>query len=238
MGLQSIKFVAGREDIWRKLGDIADRPGQQWRDDFFGHPWGTVLADVTITSDAGWSASAPRLEPQPSGGKMIAKSVEIDRHFEEVANNDRPSTAIGLEMAGIAVEQLLIDPREIDGAEFRANELEETARPVEYLPDTGRWKLFAMTGEIDVEPGIEQLPDRFAGADIFDRAEMYGDMATAGVLAEYRRTEIPACIAIAGQAAPIEALLQRRGSKNRTVIQILWERSEGNFTHGRTSGGR
>lgn len=110
MGLQSIKLVAGREDIWRKLGDVADRPGQQWRDDFFRHPWGTVLAVVTITSDAGWSASAPRLEPQPTGGKMIAKSVEVDRHFETMTNDGRPPAAIGLEMAGIAVEQLLIDP--------------------------------------------------------------------------------------------------------------------------------
>jgi hypothetical protein len=75
-----------------------------------------------------------------------------------------------------------------------------------------------MTREIDVEPSIEQLPDRFAGADIFDRAEMYGDVAATGVLAEYGRTEIPACVAIARQAAPIEALLQRRGSKNRTVV--------------------
>ena len=99
-----------REDIGRKLGDVADRPGQQWHDNFFRHPWGPILADVTITGDAGWSASAPRLEPQPSRGKMIAKSVEIDRHFEKVANNDRPSAAIGLEMASIAVEQLLIDP--------------------------------------------------------------------------------------------------------------------------------
>lgn len=238
MGLQSIKFVASGKDIGRKLGDVADRPGQQWGDDVFRHSWGAVLADVTITSDAGWSASAPRVEPQPSGGKMIAKSIEVDRHLEKVTDDDRPSAAIALEMARVAVEQLLIDPRKIDSAEFDLHELEEAARPVEYLPNTGRRELLAMTREIDVEPGIEQFPDCFAGTDIFDRAEMYGDMATAGVLAKYRRPEIPACIAIAGQAAPIEALLQRRGSKNRTVMQILWERSEGNFAHGRTSGGR
>jgi hypothetical protein len=106
MLFESIKLFAGGEDIGRKLGDV----GQQWHDNFFRHPWGPILADVTITGDAGWSASAPRLEPQPSRGKMIAKSVEIDRHFEKVANNDRPSAAIGLEMASIAVEQLLIDP--------------------------------------------------------------------------------------------------------------------------------
>ena len=218
MGLQPIKLVAGGEDIGRKLGDVADRPGQQWCDDFFRHPWGAVLADVTITSDAGWSASTPRLEPQPSGGKMIAISIEVDRHFEKVTNNDRPSAAIGLEMAGIVVEQLLIDPREIDSAEFAADELEETARPVEYLPDTGGWKLLAMTRKVDVEPGIEELPDCFAGTDVLDRFEMYGDVAATGVLAEYGRTEIPACAAIARQAASIEAVLQRRGSKNRTVV--------------------
>lgn len=99
---------------------------------------------------------------------MIAISIEVDRHFEKVTNNDRPSATIGLEMAGIMVEQLLIDPREIDSAEFAADELEETARPVEYLPNTGRWELLAMTGKVDVEPGIEQLPDRFAAADVFD----------------------------------------------------------------------
>lgn len=153
---------------------------------------------------------------------MIAKSIEVDRHLEKVTDDDRPSAATGLEMARVAVEQLLIDPREIDGAEFAADELEEATRSVEYLPNTDRRELLAMTREIDVEPGIEQFPDCFAGTDIFDRAEMYGDMATAGVLAKYRRPEIPACIAIAGQAAPIEALLQRRGSKNRTVMQILW----------------
>jgi hypothetical protein len=218
MGLQSIKLFASGEDIGRKLGDVADRPGQQWGDDFFRHSWGAVLADVTITSDAGWSASAPRLEPQPSGGKMIAKSIEIDRHLKKVTNDDRPPAAIGLKMAGVAVEQLLIDPREIDGAEFAADELEEATRSVEYLPDTGRWELFAMTRKADVEPGIEELPDCFAGTDVLDRFEMYGDVAATGVLAEYGRTEIPACVAIARQAAPIEAVLQRRGSKNRTVV--------------------
>ncbi|WP_349631904.1 hypothetical protein [Bradyrhizobium sp. Leaf401] len=144
--------------------------------------------------------------------------MQVDRHFQELANNDRPTAAIGLEMAGIAVEQLLIDPREIDSAEFAADELEESARPVEYLPDTGRWELLAMTRKVDVEPDIEELPDCFAGTDVFDRCEMYGDVAATGVLAEYGRTEIPACVAIAREAAPIEALLQRRGSKNRTIV--------------------
>lgn len=218
MGLQSIKLFAGCEDIGRKLGDVADGPGQQWRDDFFRHPWGAVLADVTITSDASWSLSAPRLERQPSGGKMITIGMQVDWHFQELANNDRPTAAIGLEMSGIAVEQLLIDPREIDSAEIATDELEESARPVEYLPDTGRWELLAMTRKVDVQPGIEELPDCFAGTDVFDRPEMYGDVAATGVLAEYGRTEIPACVAIARHAAPIEALLQRRRSKNRTVV--------------------
>lgn len=164
--------------------------------------------------------------------------MEIDRHFQELANNDRPTAAIGLEMAGIAVEQLLIDPLEIDSAEFAADELEKSARPVEYLPDTGRWDLLAMTRKVDVEPDIEELPDCFAGTDIFDRCEMYGHVAATGVLAEYGRTEIPACVAIARQAAPIEALLQRRGSKDRAVIQSLSAWSDGNLAHGRTSGGR
>ena len=154
MGLQSIKLFAGGEDIERKLGDVADRPGQQWRDDFFRHPWSTVLADMTIAGDAGWSLSAPWLERQSSGRKMITIGMEVDRHFQEMTNNDRPTAAIGLEMAGIAVEQLLIDPRKIDSAKFDMHELEEATRSVEYLPNTGRWELLAMTREIDVEPGI------------------------------------------------------------------------------------
>lgn len=70
---------------------------------------------------------------------MITIGMQVDWHFQELANNDRPTAAIGLEMSGIAVEQLLIDPREIDSAEIATDELEESARPVEYLPDTGRW---------------------------------------------------------------------------------------------------
>jgi hypothetical protein len=99
---------------------------------------------------------------------VIAKGVEIGGNFQEVSNNDRPTGAIGPEMAGISVEKLLVDPLELDGAKLVTYELEEAARPIENLPDAARKKLSAMTGKVGVKSTVEELPKRLADTEVLD----------------------------------------------------------------------
>lgn len=134
-------------------------------------------------------------------------------------------------------EQLLIDPPVVDVAKLVADELEETTCAIEDLPHTGWWKPSAMAEKLDIETRIEELPQRLADPDVFDGSKMYCHMAAAGILTEYCRAEIPACVAVARQAVAIETSLEWRGCKHWPIIQIADVRGHGNL-HARTSGGR
>ncbi|WP_287181792.1 hypothetical protein [Mesorhizobium sp.] len=156
-----------------------------------------------------------------------------------MADYNRPASTVSLEMANVAIQQLLIDTAKIDRTKLIAHELEEASRTIENLPDTAGRKLLAVTRHVDVEPGIEKLAKRLANTHILDGPEMHGDMAPPGVLAKYGRSEIPARIAVARKGVPIKARLQRSGRENRAKIEFPGGGGYcGQPDHCRASGGR
>jgi len=136
---------------------------------------------------------------------MVPKDIEIGRDLQQVSDNDGPTAAISLEMAGIAVQKRLANPPKIDNTKFITHELEEASCAVEDLPDTAGRKYFAVTRHVDVEPSIEKFAKRLADTHILDRPEMHGDVTAAGVLTKDGRSEIPARIAVARESVPIKA---------------------------------
>ncbi|WP_342634119.1 hypothetical protein [Mesorhizobium tamadayense] len=65
---------------------------------------------------------------------------------------NRSAGTVCLEMANVAIEQLLIDTAKIDSTKLIAHKLEEASCTIEDLPDTAGRKLFAVTRHVDVEP--------------------------------------------------------------------------------------
>lgn len=138
---------------------------------------------------------------------MVPKGIEIGRDLQQVSDNDGPTAAISLEMAGIAIQKRLANPPKFDHTEFITHELEEASCAVEDLPDTAGRKYLAVTRHVDVEPGIEEFTQRLADTQILDRPEMHGDVTAAGVLAKHGWSEIPARIAISRKRFPREPRL-------------------------------
>jgi hypothetical protein len=99
---------------------------------------------------------------------MVTIKIEIGRDFQELGDNDGSTGTIGLEVADISVEELLVDPLETDTTDLVTRELEKAACAIERLPDAARGKLLAVTRDVDVEPDIEKLAQRLADTHIRD----------------------------------------------------------------------
>ncbi|WP_287172354.1 hypothetical protein [Mesorhizobium sp.] len=52
---------------------------------------------------------------------MVAQRIEISRDFQEVPDYNRSAGTVGLEMANVTIEQLLIDMAKIDSTKLIAH---------------------------------------------------------------------------------------------------------------------
>ena len=140
----------------------------------------------------------------------------------------------------IGVDQVLVDTREVHGAERGAYVIEEAPGPVEQLANAGRRQPLPPPREHEVEASIEELPERPLRGGVADYTEMHGDVAAPGVLAKDRRTKVPALVAETGEIAAIEAWLERCRNEHRPVGKIGVDdriEREGD-THACASGGK
>ena len=147
---------------------------------------------------------------------MVTIGIQIRDDFQQLAVYHGSTIAIGTQMTGITVEQLLFDLPEIDHAEFGMDELEEATRLIEGLPHARWWQPLAVARDIDVEPRIKKLAERLSDAQIPDGAKMHSDVAAPGVLPEHGWRKIPARIAVARQAVTIEAWLTYKSLSKAT----------------------
>ena len=108
-------------------------------------------------------------------------------------NWSQPGTAQG---SGLAIDQSLIDPCEIEAPQLRLDEVEKAQGPVGLAAHPGRLKPRTVTGEIDIEPRMENLAQGIRNGWVFNTAEMYRDMAAPGVVAKYAGSQIPHRIAV------------------------------------------
>ncbi len=86
---------------------------------------------------------------------MATVGVQIGDDLQQMADLGGAAAPVRFEVAGIGVKQALVDAREVDGAEARADELEEAAGAVEGLANAPRRQLQPVAGKIDVEPRVE-----------------------------------------------------------------------------------
>lgn len=75
-------------------------------------------------------------------------------------------------------------------------EVEKAQGPVGLAAHPGRLKPRTVTGEIDIEPRMENLAQGISNGWVFDTAEMYRDMAAPRVVAKYAGSQIPHWIAV------------------------------------------
>ena len=100
-----------------------------------------------------------------------------------------------------------------------------------------------MAGNIEVEPGVEELPKRALDARIVDPVEVRGDVADARVLAEYGRRQIPGAVLEAGQRRSLVAAPQGRALQHRLAGERMRARRRNELQcrrlpHVRASSGR
>ena len=86
--LEPIERDPSRQNIGREGRDIAQRPGEQRRDNLLRHAWGAVLAHMPISGDARSRLPGPRLEPETASRQVIPEMVEIGDHLQELADDD------------------------------------------------------------------------------------------------------------------------------------------------------
>ena len=122
----------------------------------FGDARGAVLARLTAPCDLDGRAAGPGLEPEAAKGEMVTVRVEVGDDLQQVPNLGGAAAAVRPEVAGIGVEQILVDAGEVDGAKACADEREETASAVEGLANAPRRQLQAVARKIDVEPRVEK----------------------------------------------------------------------------------
>ena len=169
---------------------------------------------------------------------MRAIGMKVENDIEKLCGDDRAATPVAQKLR-VAVEKSLVHTVEIAAAEFGADELEEPPCAVEGLTHACRRQTRSEPGNLEVQPCVEILPQALRHRRIRDRAEMHGDMASAGILAKDGRPEIPAGVAIAGKTITIEAGPQRRSRQDRMIIQGRRRRMRGsNRLHCRASGGK
>ena len=119
--------------------------------------------------------------------------VEDDPQQRCRCNWAQPGKAQG---SGVAIDQSLIDPAEIETPQLRLHKVEKAQGPVGLAAHPGRLKPRTVTGEIDIEPRMENLAQGISNGWVFDTAEMYRDMAAPGVVAKYAGSQIPHRIAV------------------------------------------
>src|SRR3546814_911468 len=134
------------QNIGREGRDIAQRPGQQRRDNLFRHARGAVLAHMPISGDACSCSPGPRLEPETAVRQVIPEMVEIGDHLQELADDDGAPCWIIPQVARISIDQRLIDATKVEPPKPLTRECEEPACAVECLSDAGGWQLGAIAG--------------------------------------------------------------------------------------------
>src|SRR3546814_20906907 len=92
-------------------------------------------------------------------------------------------------------------------------------RSVGLAAHPGRLKPRTVTGEIDIEPRMENLAQGISNGWVFDTAEMYRDMAAPRVVAKYAGSQITHWIAVSGNMRAIAPGADRRGHKQREGIE-------------------
>ena len=91
--------------------------------------------------------------------------------FASDPNLGRILAAVGY--AGIDdLDQSLIDPAEIETPQLSLDEVEKAQGPVGLAAHPGRLKPRTVTGEIDIEPRMENLAQGISNGWVFDTAEM------------------------------------------------------------------
>ncbi len=147
-------------------------------------------------------------------------------------------------MVPVGIERSLVDLPQIAGAVPVRDELQEAARAIEQLADTGRRQTTAVAWNIEIEPRVEELPERTLSARFRDAVEMYGDVADACVLAEYGRRQIPGAVLEAGQRRALMPVPYRSALQHGLAGKGMWlfglndELQGRRLVHARASSGR
>ena len=197
---KTLPLVAGGENIGGEDVDVFDRPGEQGLDDALRQPRRAALARcVAGTGDLIGGAPPPRRETQTAARHMRAVKMQLDDDLKQVG--DLIAGAAGpLTQAGeVRFDKGLIDPHHVADAQLLDNEIKKAARAIE-IGAQHRWRQArARAGQIDIEPGVEELLKRPDEAGITDVAKVRGDVAMARIGAHHRWRKVPTRIAKARQ---------------------------------------